>query len=97
MIITPAFEAFDVEFLGIKTIYTRMLGHDTYSIVAGNAYADASIAQLQEYQDKGDTLILSSHYTPEDFKDVSTKIAYLKSLKDTATISRDAQDFNAAV
>lgn len=52
-------------------------GPRLHSIVAGTAHADALIAQLKSYLDNGYTLVLTSHYTPEDLKDVETKIAYL--------------------
>ena len=58
-----------------------MLGHDCHSIVAGTGHADAMIAELKSYIEKGYDLILTSHYTPEDLKDAETKIAYLENLK----------------
>lgn len=80
-IITKASEAFDIEIPEINTVYTHMLGHDCHSIVAGTAHADAIIEQLQNYIKTGYDLILTSHYTPEDLKDVQTKIDYLENLK----------------
>ena len=74
-----------------------MLGHDCHSIVAGENHADALIRQLQGYLEKGYTLILTSHYTPEDLKDVETKITYLKNLKRIAARSVDAEAFKAEV
>lgn len=74
-----------------------MLGHDCHSIVAGAAHADAIIAQLDEYKSKGYDLILTSHYTPEDLKDVDTKIAYLENLKAIAAGCGNAEEFKAAV
>ena len=69
-----------------------MLGHDCHSIVAGVSHADAIISTLKEYIDKGYSLILTSHYTPEDLKDVETKINYLENLKKIASTCQDAQD-----
>lgn len=80
-IITKASEAFYIEIPEINTVYTHMLGHDCHSIVAGTAHADAIIEQLQNYIKTGYDLILTSHYTPEDLKDVQTKIDYLENLK----------------
>ena len=74
-----------------------MLGHDCHSIVAGAGHADAMIAQLEGYIAKGYTLILTSHYTPEDLKDAGIKIAYLKELKALAAESSDRESFKAAV
>lgn len=96
-IIHPTHEAFDVEIPAINAVYTHMLGHDCHSIVAGEAHADTIMAQLHGYIGKGYDLILTSHYTPEDLKDAETKIAYLKSLKEMAAQSRNAEDFMAKV
>ena len=86
-----------MEIPAINAVYTHMLGHDCHSIVAGAGHADGIIAQLKEYQAKGFDLILTSHYTPEDLKDVATKIDYLADLKAIAAASADADSFKAAV
>ncbi len=90
-------EAFDVEIPEINAVYTHMLGHDCHSIVAGAGHADAMIAQLKKDIQKGYDLILTSHYTPEDLKDVETKIAYLENLKKIAADCQDADAFKAEV
>lgn len=90
-------EAYDIEIPEINAVYTHMLGHDCHSIVAGAGHADAIIAQLEGYKDAGIDLILTSHYTPEDLKDVQTKIDYLQDLKAIAADSTDADDFKAKV
>ena len=90
-------EAFDVEIPEINAVYTHMLGHDCHSIVAGAGHADAMIAQLKKDIQKGYDLILTSHYTPEDLKDVETKIAYLENLKKIAADCQDADAFKADV
>ena len=90
-------EAFDSEIPQINAVYTHMLGHDCHSIVAGAGHADAMIAELRGYLDRGYDLILTSHYTPEDLKDVETKIAYLENLKKIAAESRDAESFKEEV
>ena len=96
-IISPTHEAFDIEITEINAVYTHMLGHDCHSIVAGAAHADAIMAQLSGYIQKGFSLILTSHYTPEDLKDAETKIAYLEDLKTIAAESTNADDFKARV
>ena len=96
-VIHPTAEAFDVEIPEINAVYTHMLGHDCHSIVAGAGHADAMTAQLEGYIARGYTLILTSHYTPEDLKDAKTKIDYLKDLKDIAAASGDRASFKAAV
>lgn len=74
-----------------------MLGHDCHSIVAGEGHADAIAAQLKDYLNTGYDLILTSHYTPEDLKDVETKIGYLENLKRIAARCSSAVEFKAAV
>ena len=90
-------DAFDIEIPELNVVYTHMLGHDCHSIVAGAGHADAIIAQLKGYQAAGIDLVLTSHYTPEDQKDVQAKIDYLESLKQIAAQNTDAASFKAAV
>ena len=95
--VLPNDEAFDVEIPALNAVYTHMLGHDCHSIVAGAGHADAIVAQLEGYLDDGFDLVLTSHYAPEDLKDVRTKIAYLKELKAIAAESASGEAFKAAV
>ena len=90
-------DAFDVEIPQINAVYTHMLGHDCHSNVAGAAHADAILAQLGGYRRAGVDLVLTSHYTPEDLKDVDAKAAYLRALKELAAGCADAASFKAAV
>ncbi|WP_270240179.1 hypothetical protein [Collinsella tanakaei] len=90
-------DAFDIEIPELNAVYTHMLGHDCHSIVAGAGHADAIIAQLKGYQAKDNDLVLTSHYTPEDLKDVQAKIDYLEDLKRIAAQFADAAAFKAAV
>lgn len=96
-IIKRTSEAFDVEIPEINTVYTHMLGHDCHSIVAGADHADAIIAQMKEYIERGYDLILTSHYTPEDLKDAETKIAYIENLKAVAAGCSHAEEFKSEV
>lgn len=95
--ILPTGEAYDIEIPEINAVYTHMLGNDCHSIIAGNGHADAVIAQLNGYIQKGYDLILTSHYTPEDLKDVQTKIEYLKNLKKIAAECTDAESFKEEI
>lgn len=95
--IVPNDEAFDVAIPEINCVYTHMLGHDCHSIVAGSGHADAIIAQFEGYLRSGVDLVLTSHYTPEDLKDVRVKISYLEDLKAIAETSSDAESFKAKV
>ncbi|WP_417144246.1 hypothetical protein [Raoultibacter massiliensis] len=88
-------DAFDIEIPALNAVYTHMLGHDCHSIVAGSDHADAMVAQLEGYLERGYDLVLTSHYTPESLKDVETKIAYLEKLKDLATRASSADEFKA--
>lgn len=96
-IIKQTADAFDIEIPEINAVYTHMLGHDCHSIIAGAAHADAMIAELNDYIQKGYDLILTSHYTPEDLKDASAKIAYLENVKVIAANSGSAEEFKEAV
>ncbi|MGN1318094.1 MAG: hypothetical protein ACI4VF_03695, partial [Lachnospirales bacterium] len=96
-VITKTSEAFDIEIPEINAVYTHMLGHDCHSIVAGNSHADNIIAQLKDYINKGYDLILTSHYTPEDLKDVKIKIDYLENLKEIASKCSSKEEFKDTV
>lgn len=90
-------DAFNVEIPELNAVYTHMLGHDCHSIVAGAGHADAIIAELEGYIEKGVSLILTSHYTPEDLKDARTKIEYIKTLKTLAKSCDTPEQFKAKV
>lgn len=96
-VIKQTAEAFDIVIPEINVVYTHMLGHDCHSIVAGAGHADAMIAELHNYIEKGYDLILTSHYTPENLKDAQTKIDYLENLKKIAAECADADSFKTEV
>lgn len=95
--INETHEAFDIGIPELNAVYTHMMGHDCHSIVAGPAHADAIISTLKGFISRGFSLILTSHYTPEDLKDAETKIAYLEELKKIAAICSDRESFRKAV
>ncbi len=95
--ITQTNEAYDIVIPEINAVYTHMLGHDCHSIVAGAGHADGILAQLNGYEKAGYDLVLTSHYTPEDLKDVGVKINYISELKVLAKECANANDFKAAV
>lgn len=97
MEIIPDADAYEVAVPAIKTVYMHMLGHDCHSIVAGPAHADAIIANLKGYLDRGYELFLSAHYVPETAEDVRTKIAYIEDLKQIASGCSSAQEFTDKV
>ncbi len=96
-IITLTAEAYDIEIPEINAVYTHMLGHDCHSIIAGAGHADGILAQLDGYVQAGYDLVLTSHYTPEDLKDVDAKAAYIKELKKIAAKCSSAEEFKTAV
>lgn len=69
-----------------------MFSHDTGAFKP-KLHSGAVTAQLEGSRKKGHTLILTSHYTPEDLKDAETKIAYLKDLKAAAFQCTDKSSF----
>lgn len=96
-LVKPNAEAYDLEIPEIRCVYTHMMGHDCHSIVAGCPHADGILSQLNYYLRKGFDLVLTSHYMPEDLKDVRTKIAYLMELKEIALDSESADEMRARV
>ncbi len=97
MVIVPNAEAFEVEIPEAKAVYMHMLGHDCHSIVAGPAHADAIIANIRQYLDRGFELFLTSHYVPEGRQDAEEKIAYLENLKTIAAGSSSGAEFRQKV
>lgn len=95
--IIPNGDAFEVVIPVMKAVYVHMIGHDCHSIVAGAGHADAIIANLRGYLDRGIEVFLSSHYVPETRQDVETKIAYIEGLKAIAGECSDAEGFKAKV
>lgn len=94
-IVTSNHDAYDIEIPELNSIYTHMLGHDCHSIVAGPQHADGIINQLNSYIAKGYDFVLTSHYVPEDLKDVKTKIEYLKETKAIAATCQNAEEMEA--
>ena len=96
-LVKPNAEAYDLEIPELHCVYTHMMGHDCHSIVAGCPHADGILSQLNYYLRKGFDLVLTAHYTPEDLKDVRTKIAYLTELKEIALASESADEMRTRV
>jgi len=90
-------EAYDIIIPEINCVYTHMLGHDCHSIVANSNHADGMIHQLNHFLNDGIDLVLTSHYTPEDQKDVKTKIAYLENVKEIAKTCHNAQEMKEKI
>lgn len=79
--------------------YQALRAFENYSnsIVAGCSHADGIIEKLNYYISKDFNLVLTSHYTPENLKDVKTKIDYLKDLKNIADACTNAEEMKKAV
>ena len=90
-------DAYNIEIKSINAIYLHMMGHDCHSIVAGKDHADTMISELQNYIDRNFSLILTSHYTPENLKDADEKIAYLQKVKKIALECNSPEQFKEAV
>ncbi len=73
--------------------------HSVTNIIPGETLkiADAMIADLESYINKNYSLILTSHYDPEDTNDVKTKIDYVKNIKSIANKSANAEEFKEKV
>lgn len=95
--VIPNSDAFEIIIPEINAVYMHMLGHDSHSIVAGAGHADALIANIKGYLNKGIDMILTSHYTPEGQKDARDKMAYLEDLKVIASGCKDKNEFKAKV
>ena len=65
--------------------------------MAGAGHADAIIANLKGYLDRGFEIFLSAHYGPETREDVQTKIDYLEGLKSIAGECTTADEFKQNV
>lgn len=96
-IITATADGYDIEIPAINAVFTHMMGADVHNILGSIEQIDAMIAQVQDYQEKGYALILSSHYAPETQEDMATKLAYLETAKELAQTSADAEAFTAAM
>ncbi len=65
--------------------------------MAGAGHADAIIANLKGYLDRGFEIFLPAHYGPETREDVQTKIDYLEGLKSIAGDCTTADEFKQKV
>lgn len=91
--VLPKGDEFDVVIPSFNAVYTHMLGHDVHSIIAGDGHADAIISELNGFIESGYELILTSHYVPENIRDVKTKIAYVNNIKIIADGSKSKTEF----
>ena len=90
-------EGYGVAIPAMNAVYRHMMGSKTHNILPAVPYIEAEIAELKGYQDKGYTLILTSHNTPEGKDAVSEKIAYLEKVLELAKTCKDKDEFTAKV
>ena len=90
-------EDYGIAIPAINAVYRHMMGSHTHNILPAIPYIEAEIAELKGYQDKGYTLILTSHHAPEGKDAVSAKIAYLEKVLDLARSSKNREEFVNAV
>ncbi len=90
-------EGYGVAIPVMNAVYRHMMGSKTHNILPAVPYIEAEIAELKGYQDKGYTLILTSHNAPEGKDAVAEKIAYLEKVLELAKTCKDKDDFTAKV
>ena len=81
----------------INAVYRHMMGSDVHNILPSIEYIDAEIADLKGYLKDGYSLILTSHYKPEDQTAVARKIGYLRIVKGFAKTCKTKEEFINAV
>lgn len=96
-VITPTADGFDIEIPAINSVFTHMVGSGVHNILVSAEQIDGMIRQMQNYQAKGYSLILTSHHEPETLDAAATKIAYLETAKALAETSADGEAFMAAM
>lgn len=97
LVITEASDGFNIEIPAINCVYIHMMGSDVHNILTSNEVIDELTAQLEDYKDRGFSLVLTSHYLPEGMDAVDQKLAYLAETKEIAAESADSEAFIAAM
>ncbi len=90
-------EDYGIAIPAINAVYRHMMGSKTHNILPAIPYIEAEIAELKGYQDKGYSLILTSHHAPEGKEAVAQKIAYLEKVLDLAKSCKSRAEFIEAV
>lgn len=90
-------EGYGIYIPAINAVYRHMMGSKTHNILPAIPYIEAEISELKGYQDKGYSLILTSHNAPEGKEAVSEKIAYLEKVLEAAKTSKNRAEFISAV
>ena len=90
-------EDYGVAIPAINAVYRHMMGSKTHNILPAIPYIEAEISELKGYQEKGYSLVLTSHNAPEGSQAVATKIAYLEKVLDLAKSSKTRAEFKKGV
>ncbi|MBQ3654722.1 MAG: MBL fold metallo-hydrolase [Synergistaceae bacterium] len=90
-------ENYGIAVPAINVVYRHMMGSKTHNILPSVPYIEAEIAELKGYQEKGYSLILTSHNAPEGKEAVAQKVAYLEKVLDLAKTSKTFEEFILAV
>ena len=90
-------ENFGIAIPAMNAVYRHMMGSKTHNILPAIPYIEAEIAELKGYQEKGYSLILTSHNAPEGKNAIAEKIAYLETVLELAKTCKDAEEFTARV
>ncbi|MBQ7155628.1 MAG: MBL fold metallo-hydrolase [Synergistaceae bacterium] len=90
-------ENYGIAIPAMNAVYRHMMGSKTHNILPAIPYIEAEIAELKGYQEKGYSLILTSHNAPEGKEAVSEKIAYLEKVLDLAKSSKTRAEFISSV
>ena len=90
-------EDYGIYIPAINAVYRHMMGSKTHNILPAIPYIEAEIAELKGYQDKGYSLVLTSHHEPEGKEAVAEKIAYLEKVLELARGSRNREEFISRV
>ena len=90
-------EGYGIALPSMNAVYRHMMGSKTHNILPAVPYIEAEIAELKGYQEKGYTLILTSHNAPEGKDAVAEKIAYLEKVIELAKSCKDKGEFTAKV
>ena len=90
-------EDYGIAIPAINVVYRHMMGSNTHNILPAIPYIEAEIAELKGYQEKGYSLILTSHNAPEGKDAAAQKIAYLEKILDLAKTSKTREEFTTAV
>ena len=95
--IMEAGDSYHIAIPSAGLIYTHMLGADCHSILTGEEQISQFLALLETMVARDYRLILSSHHAPETQKDVQTKIAYVKHVRELYRQCADKDEFISRV